>query len=109
VIDIVGICMKHDLSGIPRRTPGWSPARLKGLVDRAALLADGNPIAQRRLAKRKSKPGYSASNYAFLASEVAVSGGARTTRGPNGPPDESQRAGLSNASGAAGRTRKRCI
>lgn len=40
---------KHDLSGIARRTPGWSPARLKGLVDRAALLADGNPIAQRHL------------------------------------------------------------
>jgi transitional endoplasmic reticulum ATPase len=40
---------KHDLSDLARRTPGWSPARLKGLVDRAALLADGTPIAERHL------------------------------------------------------------
>jgi transitional endoplasmic reticulum ATPase len=40
---------KHDLSGIARRTPGWSPARLKGLVDRAALLADGGPVTERHL------------------------------------------------------------
>jgi transitional endoplasmic reticulum ATPase len=35
---------KHDLSAIARRTPGWSPARLRSLVDRATLLANGKPI-----------------------------------------------------------------
>jgi transitional endoplasmic reticulum ATPase len=40
---------KHDLSAIARRTPGWSPARLKGLVDRSALLANGKAIEERHL------------------------------------------------------------
>ena len=30
---------KHDLANVARRTPGWSPARLSSLVDRATLLA----------------------------------------------------------------------
>jgi transitional endoplasmic reticulum ATPase len=40
---------EHDLSNIARRTPGWSPARLKSLVDRATLLANGRPIEERHL------------------------------------------------------------
>lgn len=39
----------HDLSAIARRTPGWSPARLKSLTDRAALLAQGKWIEERHL------------------------------------------------------------
>jgi len=37
---------KHDLSSIARRTPGWSPARLRSLVDRATLLANGKPVEE---------------------------------------------------------------
>jgi transitional endoplasmic reticulum ATPase len=37
---------KHDLSAIARRTPGWSPARLRSLVDRATLLANGQLIEE---------------------------------------------------------------
>lgn len=48
---------KHDLSGIARRTPGWSPARLKGLVDRAALLANGGPITEGHLVEALEKSG----------------------------------------------------
>ncbi len=48
---------KHDLSGIARRTPGWSPARLKGLVDRAALLADSDPITERHLVEALESSG----------------------------------------------------
>lgn len=40
---------KHDLSAIARRTPGWSPARLKSLVDRATLLANDQPIEEGHL------------------------------------------------------------
>jgi transitional endoplasmic reticulum ATPase len=40
---------KHDLSPIARRTPGWSPARLKSLVDRATLLANGKPVEEGHL------------------------------------------------------------
>ncbi len=39
----------HDLSAIAKRTPGWSPARLKSLVDRAALCAQGKVIEERHL------------------------------------------------------------
>lgn len=39
----------HDLSAIARRTPGWSPARLKSLTDRAALLAQEKEIEERHL------------------------------------------------------------
>jgi transitional endoplasmic reticulum ATPase len=40
---------QHDLSNIARRTPGWSPARLRSLVDRATLLANGQPVEERHL------------------------------------------------------------
>ncbi|MCC6591041.1 MAG: ATP-binding protein [Bryobacterales bacterium] len=40
---------QHDLSAIARRTPGWSPARLKSLTDRASLLAAGKSIEERHL------------------------------------------------------------
>jgi transitional endoplasmic reticulum ATPase len=39
----------HDLTAIAKRTPGWSPARLKGLVDRAALSAQEKVIEERHL------------------------------------------------------------
>lgn len=39
----------HDLSAIARRTPGWSPARLKSLIDRAALNSQGKFIEERQL------------------------------------------------------------
>ncbi len=48
---------KHDLSDVARRTPGWSPARMKGLVDRAALLADGGPITERHLVEALENSG----------------------------------------------------
>ena len=40
---------EHDLSAIARRTPGWSPARLKSLVDRAILVANGKPVEEYHL------------------------------------------------------------
>lgn len=39
----------HNLGGVAKRTPGWSPARLKGLVDRAALAAQSHAIEERHL------------------------------------------------------------
>jgi transitional endoplasmic reticulum ATPase len=39
----------HDLTAIAKRTPGWSPARLKGLVDRTALCAQEKVIEERHL------------------------------------------------------------
>jgi transitional endoplasmic reticulum ATPase len=48
---------KHDLSNIARRTPGWSPARLRSLVDRAILLANGNPIEERHLVEALESTG----------------------------------------------------
>ena len=39
----------HDLTAIAKRTPGWSPARLKGLVDRASLFAQGKVLEERHL------------------------------------------------------------
>ena len=39
----------HDLALLVRRTPGWSPARLKGLADRAVLLANGSPVEEAHL------------------------------------------------------------
>lgn len=44
-----GAWRKQDLSAVARRTPGWSPARLKSLVDCATLLANGNPVEERHL------------------------------------------------------------
>jgi transitional endoplasmic reticulum ATPase len=40
---------KHDLSAMARRTPGWSPSRLRSLVDRATLLANGKPVEENHL------------------------------------------------------------
>lgn len=37
------------LTDLARRTPGWSPARLKSLVDRALLGARGVPLAEKHL------------------------------------------------------------
>ncbi len=42
---------RHDLAAVARRTPGWSPARLKSLVDSATLLANGQPIEESHLIK----------------------------------------------------------
>ncbi|MEO7651051.1 MAG: AAA family ATPase [Bryobacteraceae bacterium] len=39
----------HDLTAIAKRTPGWSPARLKSLVDRASLRAQGKAFEERHL------------------------------------------------------------
>lgn len=39
----------RDLGGVAKRTPGWSPARLKGLVDRAALAAQSHSVEERHL------------------------------------------------------------
>ena len=49
--------VKHDLAAIARRTPGWSPARLRGLVDRAALLANGKPIEENHLSEALESTG----------------------------------------------------
>lgn len=38
-----------NMAQVARRTPGWSPARLKSLVDRATLLAEGKPVSDRHL------------------------------------------------------------
>lgn len=47
----------HDLSAIARRTPGWSPARLKSLTDRAALLSQGKWIEERHLVEALESSG----------------------------------------------------
>lgn len=47
----------HDLAAIARRTPGWSPARLKSLTDRAALLAQGKWIEERHLVEALESSG----------------------------------------------------
>lgn len=47
----------NDLSAIARRTPSWSPARLKGLVDRAALAAAGRAIADQHLVESLENTG----------------------------------------------------
>lgn len=39
----------HDLADLARQTPGWSPARLRSLVDRAALKAEEGPVEHRHL------------------------------------------------------------
>lgn len=52
-----GAWRKQDLSAIARRTPGWSPARLKSLVDRATLLADGNPVEEGHLVDALERSG----------------------------------------------------
>jgi transitional endoplasmic reticulum ATPase len=48
---------QHDLTVIARRTPGWSPARLKGLVDRAALLARSGAVDGAHLLKALESSG----------------------------------------------------
>jgi transitional endoplasmic reticulum ATPase len=48
---------QHDLTVIARRTPGWSPARLKGLVDRAGLLAGSRAVEEAHLLKALESSG----------------------------------------------------
>ncbi len=61
--EILGVQLrKHrshmfDLAGIAKRTPGWSPARLRALVDRAALSAQGSPIEERHLVDALERAG----------------------------------------------------
>lgn len=38
-----------DVAQVARRTSGWSPARLKSLVDRATLLSEGQPVSHHHL------------------------------------------------------------
>jgi transitional endoplasmic reticulum ATPase len=52
-----GAWRKDDLAAIARRTPGWTPARLKSLVDRAALLADGKPVEESHLIEALERGG----------------------------------------------------
>ena len=52
-----GSWRKQDLSAIARRTPGWSPARLRSLVDRATLLANGTPVEERHLIEAFERSG----------------------------------------------------
>lgn len=47
----------HDLTALAKRTPGWSPARLKGLVDRAALCAQEKVIEERHLVEALESTG----------------------------------------------------
>ena len=47
----------HDLTAIAKRTPGWSPARLKSLVDRAALGAQEKVIEERHLVEALESTG----------------------------------------------------
>jgi len=46
-----------DLTAIAKRTPGWSPARLKSLVDRAALCAQEKVIEERHLVEALESTG----------------------------------------------------
>ncbi len=39
----------HDVADLARRTPGWSPARLRSLVDRAVLNAGDGSLEERHL------------------------------------------------------------
>jgi transitional endoplasmic reticulum ATPase len=52
-----GAWRKHDLSAVARRTPGWSPARLRSLVDRATLLSNGNPVEEAHLVEALERGG----------------------------------------------------
>ena len=47
----------HDLGGVAKRTPGWSQARLKGLVDRAALAAQNQAIEAKHLIETLEETG----------------------------------------------------
>lgn len=47
----------HDLTAIAKRTPGWSPARLKSLVDRASLCAQEKVIEERHLIEALERTG----------------------------------------------------
>jgi transitional endoplasmic reticulum ATPase len=47
----------HDLTAIAKRTPGWSPARLKSLVDRAALCAQEKVIEERHFVEALESTG----------------------------------------------------
>lgn len=41
--------LSHELSRIIRRTVGWSPARLKAMVDRSVLMSNGQPFSEEHL------------------------------------------------------------
>jgi len=47
----------NDLTAIAKRTPGWSPARLKSLVDRASLCAQEKVIEERHLIEALERTG----------------------------------------------------
>jgi transitional endoplasmic reticulum ATPase len=47
----------RDLREIARRTPGWSPARLKSLVERAALEAKGHAVEEKHLVDALERTG----------------------------------------------------
>jgi transitional endoplasmic reticulum ATPase len=46
-----------DLAGLARRTPNWSPARLRALVDRASDLAGGRPIEEQHVVRALESSG----------------------------------------------------
>ncbi len=46
-----------DLAGLARRTPNWSPARLRALVDRASELAAGRPIDEQHVVRALESSG----------------------------------------------------
>ncbi len=46
-----------DLTPVAKRTPGWSPARIATLVDRAALLAHGKSIEEQHLVDALERTG----------------------------------------------------
>jgi SpoVK/Ycf46/Vps4 family AAA+-type ATPase len=47
----------QSVDEIARRTPGWSPARLKSLVERAALTAKSQPVEHRHLIEALERTG----------------------------------------------------
>ncbi|MBX9601389.1 MAG: ATP-binding protein [Bryobacteraceae bacterium] len=46
-----------DLTDVAKRTPGWSPAKLKALVDRAAEIAGRSPVEGRHLVEALERAG----------------------------------------------------
>lgn len=64
---------RHDLAPLGRRTPGWNPARLKGLVDRAVLLAKGSAVKESHLvAALEASGGHDRPNIESVAWEDVV-------------------------------------
>lgn len=48
---------RFDPAAVAKRTPGWSPARLKALVDRAAEIAVGRSVEERHLVEALERIG----------------------------------------------------